>query len=326
MNSKSTLLVVFSIFVLISFFTFSYFASSIEEPLLIRQRFYNFFISMPEEVEVNAGDIAIIDGKITNTGMWWLRQFNFTLQGLPYEYEIIPQYWEEVRILRDWNPQDGVFRVPENFTIKIKVPTDAIGVHFVIITGQEFRSWRQVSNSSIFILKVIPKVPIQPNVTLSNIVFPEKVLANKVFMMNFTINNFWEFPLDMNVSVDLPADWITLQPLKSFSLEPNTSVKTNFTIFPTNTSGKISLILKYPFKQDILDITEVSPLLTPEEEIIEVPEVKPKPTGFAAIVEFIKNLSPIVIAVIILILIIVIWNIVKIYRFYRGRKRPEGKK
>ncbi len=122
----------------------------------VSRPFYSFDLILPGEVNASANSTIVVDGKILVTGDFWLHNYKMNLTGLPsdYKYNITPAYWETVRILREWNPTDGVYRVPENFTVNITIPKNASGLYAVTITGQENWSWRLVTNSSTFILRV----------------------------------------------------------------------------------------------------------------------------------------------------------------------------
>ena len=78
-----------------------------------RRTFYSFEIILPEEVEAVPGEQITVDGKILVTGIYWLHNFNLEASGISYDYEITPEWWEHVRILRSWNSDIGVFREPD---------------------------------------------------------------------------------------------------------------------------------------------------------------------------------------------------------------------
>ncbi|RLI98666.1 MAG: hypothetical protein DRP00_01555 [Candidatus Aenigmatarchaeota archaeon] len=286
----------------------------------------SFEIILPEEVSVYPGEEVEVKGGILNTGMWWLHWFNLSLSGLPadFEYKIEPSYWEHLRILREWNPEKGVYRVPENFSIKIKVPENATGLYLVNVTGQEFMSWKKVSNSSFFILRILPLT----NFTITNISIPEEVTEFEPFNISMRVNNLGPTFGRINISVELPADWNISEKFVSLALNASQSKELVFTITPTNTSGEIKIRAEYPYKKEIIKIEKVGPYLIPSPAapgIIEFPEVK-IPTGFQAFVESVKALPNYVKGIIIVLIVIIVYNILSIVQARRKRKKPEEMK
>jgi len=307
----SLILIILAISVLLSSFAIS------------PRPFRAFEIIVPEEVLAYPNETITIEGGILNQGTWWCHNFNLTLYNLPenYEYEFDPSWWEHLRTLREWNPEQGVYRVPEKFTLTIKVPEDASGIHRVNITGQEFVSWRKVSNSTEFILKIITF----PEFTITEIDIPEEVTEFEPFDMSFSVNNVGEGVGKIDITIEIPEDWNVSEKLKELTVEPNTSEVVELTITPSEASGEILIYAEYPYRELILNITKVGPYLipTPVGEPIEIPEV---PTGFAAILEFLKELSPLVIGIGIVLLLIIAWSAWGIYKSYGTRRKPEEMK
>jgi len=311
-------------FKLISLILIVVVASILLSSFAISPRPYRAFeIIVPEEVLAYPNETVTIEGGVLNKGIWLLHDFHLTLSDLPedYEYEFSPGWWEHLMTIREWTPERGVYRVPVNFTLTIKVPEDAYGIHRVNITGQEFMSWRKVSNSTEFILKVITF----PDFTITNLIVPEEVTEFEPFDMSFSVNNIGEGLGKIDISIELPEDWDISEKSKSLTLEPDTSESVELTITPTNTSGEILIYAEYPFKELILNITKVGPYLipTPVGVPVEEPEV---PTGFAALLEFLKELSPLVIGIAIVLLLIIAWSAWGIYKSYGTRREPEEMK
>lgn len=311
---KNKLLFGIFFFFILALISFTHFT------LAPRRKWYSFEIILPDLVEGRPGETVLVEGGVLNQGFFWLHKFNLSISGLPYKYEINPSYFEHLRILRAWNPERGVYRVPVNFTIKIYLPEDAIGAHLVNVTGKEYRSWRKVSNSSIFILRVISNIT-KPNVTISDLEIPEIVRPDEKFNITFRINNFERIPLKINTSVIVPSGW-EVEKTKTVLVEANTSEKVSFTITPSNTSGNVLVYLEYPYGLLTFNLTKYGAFLVPVTEIPELPKPK-EPTLLERIITQIKKISPVVLAVGGLVLIIIIWNLLKILRFYKVRKKPE---
>ena len=280
-----------------------------------------FFISMPELVEAVPGELVTINGTILNFGWWWLHNFNLTASGLPESYAVTfsPQWFEHVRILREWNPEQGLYLIPEKFTMSIQVPENATGVFTINVTGQEFMSWKQVSNSTTFILRV--SAPAKLSIT--DIVVPEEVIEFREFNISFSVKNEGLTDQVVTLSVSAPAGW-NVTPEQSLTVNASSSSEVSFALTPTNTSGEISVLLQYPYKAQVLNITKVGPMLVPTAPGIITP------TGLVAWFEHqLKTLPSWIIIVAIVFLVIIAWNMYKIlkgYKFRIVRKKPEEMK
>src|SRR3990170_5142660 len=272
------------------------------------------FTDVPAEINAAPGETVTIKGGVLNNGWYWLGDFRLSLSGLPdgYNYTITPNYLEDLMILREWNPQQGVYRVPQNFTLSIKVPNEGFGVHILNMTGQESRSWYKFSNSTVILLKVSST----PKFTLSDIVIPETVAQYKPFNLTFTVNNEGEGSGTLNIAIDAPQDWDVSARNLVVSLDPGASQPVVVTVTPTNTSGNLNILAGYPYKETIVNITQVGPYLTPSP--VEMPSEGVPSSGFAAVVEFVKGLGPIVFGIGVILLIIIIWNILGIYKGYKS--------
>lgn len=308
MQSKILISLVFISLILISLISISY-----------SQRPYRMFtIVLPELVEVYPGEAVTVNGGVLNNGWWWLRNFSLTVNGLLFPYEIQPSHWDELRIIREWNPQQGIYKVPENFTLTIGIPDNAVGVYIVNVTGQEFQSFYQVSNSSLFILKILPV----PKFSISDIIIPDSVTEYKAFKISMSVKNegFKEAPA--NVSITIPSDWNVDKKSQYLRVGANSSIPIEFFITPTNTSGQISVQLEYPYKQTIVNITKSGPYLIPMPlEVIVAPKTK-----LEIIVDFIKGLSSWVIGILVVAFVVLIWYFYNIIKKLGGRKEPEEMK
>ena len=278
--------------------------------------FRSFVLGMPEIVEAAPGETVAIEGTILNTGWFWLHNFNLTAEGLPENYEVTfePSWFEHVRILREWNEVQGLYKVPEKFVMKIKIPATSAGVFPVTVKGQEFQSWRLVSNTTVFMFRVTSP----PKLALTDIVVPEQVVVNETFNISFEVKNEGLLAQLVNITIVAPQGWSVEPSEQSFTVEPNKSQPVIFGIIPTNTSGDISVFMEYPYKSQLFNITKSGPYLIPfaEERI----------TGLAVLINQLKGLPIAIILVAIALLAIIAWNAWKIaqhYKFKISRKRPE---
>jgi len=335
MSKNKSILILASIGIMLSLIVTPFLAKS-------RMTFYSFEILFPEEVNVEPGEEVTVEGGIIVTGFYWLHNFDLTVEGLPYEYELEPEWWEHVRILREWNPEQGVYRVPDKFSLKINVPEDASGSYIVTINGQEHHSFREVSNFTFFVLSVSGE-PLKPQLTVSDILVPEEITEFEPFRMTFKINN--EGPIDTvaKVAVVVPEDWEVDEPTVEMSLKKNESAAAAFDIIPTTTAGEVSLVVEYPFKQEIVKFTKTGPYLIPtgattttlpEEEKSVLSQI----VGYAtSVIDSINEafeglgspyLTSVTIGIILVLLIIIFWLVLDIIRFTRkGRaKEPEETK
>lgn len=302
-----------------------------------RMTFYSFGMSVPDEVNANPGVTVDVEGEILVTGMFWLHNFDLTVSGLDYDYEIEPAWWEHVRILREWNPQQGVFRVPEKFKLTINVPEDASGAHIVTITGQEHHSFREVSNETYFVL-TIGGAPAQVNLSISDILVPEMIKEYEPFNLTFKIDNAGAIDIAATVSMSVPEDWEVDEASKTIQVKGGSSEIDMFTIIPTTTSGEISLFVEYPFKGEVINFTKVGPYLVPSGEL-PTTTTTAAPSFYAPIANFIYYLTspiigsfeslvgsyavPAMVGIIVILLIIIIWIISGMFKFVRSKSRSE---
>jgi len=282
-----------------------------------------FSIKTPEEISTNPGDTITVQGEILNTGWWWLHDFDLSLQGLPenFEYSFEPKHFDDVRILREWNPEQGLYRVPEKFTLTVKVPADAAGLHLANITGQEHQSARMVSNSTYFILKILGK----PEFSLTDIVIPEYVQINETFNISMDTKNNGTSSGVIKISLITPEDWKVDQRTKDITVKSNSSEHVVFMVTPTNTSGQISIFAEYPYQQQILNITKIGPLLIPQ--ITTTTTIEPGiEVSLSGILKWMAELPLWAIAILLIVLIIIIWKLYDVlskYKFKIVRSKPE---
>ncbi|MEM5773104.1 MAG: hypothetical protein QXL86_02650 [Candidatus Aenigmatarchaeota archaeon] len=280
-----------------------------------------FVIGLPEMVDASPGRTVMINGTILNTGYYWLRDFNISVSGLPEDFEVkvIPEKFEAVRILREWNPQQGVYRVPEKFWIEIKVPENVTGAFLIEVKGKEWWSWKKVENSTKFVLRV--SVP--PKLSISEIEVPEEVFEFKPFNISFEVKNEGLGNWPVSLKVIAPEDWEVEPEVQNLTVNASSSEKVVFSLTPTNASGNISIFMEYPYRSEILNLTKLGPMIVPtKEEVVEKIEM---PTAFIALADFVKA-NPVVTIIAIILLIIIFWNvwqIVKQVSFKKSRKKPE---
>lgn len=280
-------------------------------------------IGLPSEIEMDAGDTVVVNGTLLNVGWYWLHNFNISVSGLPKgsELNVTPSWFEHVRILREWNPERGVYLVPEVFQLTIKVPEDASGVFLVNVTGKEWRSWRQYSNSSAFILKVLPTEP--PRISLTDIVVPETVVPSEKFNISFEVKNEGVTSQMVTLKVIAPQDWVVEPAEQKMVVQANSSAPVVFTLTPTETSGEISIFMEYPFRKEVLNMTKTGPFIIPSAAL--APAEFEMPTAMAELLNFMKaNVFITIIAAILLLIIFWnIWQIAKHYKLKSRRGKPE---
>lgn len=288
-----------------------------------------FIIGLPDQVDAAPGDSLTINGTVLNIGYYWLHDFNISVQGLPAGYNVtaFPNWFQDLRILRAWTPEKGLYIVPENFSIHIDVPADSAGIFLVNVTGKEWMSWRQTENSSTFILRVSSPTKL----SVSDIVVPENVTESQPFNISFSVRNEGTVDQLTKVSVIAPEGWVVEPNEQSFTVKVGSSEQIIFTLTPTNASGQISVYMEYPFKSQILNITKTGPFLIPQPSAAEttVPGIEVElPTALVTAVDFIKS-NPIITIIAIILLIIIFWNVWQIVRHYGAkekRKKPEEMK
>ncbi len=294
-----------------------------------RMTFYSFEIIVPDEVNANPGDTVVVDGEILVTGMYWLHMFDMTVEGLPYDYEIEPDWEEHVRILREWNPEQGVYRVPETFKMTIDIPEDAIGAHLVTITGQEHHSFREISNETYFVL-AIGGAPTQVNLSVSDILVPEMIDEYEPFNLTFKIDNEGALDIAATISVLMPEEWQVDESSQTMQIEGDSSVLGTFEIIPTTTAGEVSILVEYPFKGEIVNFTKAGPYIEPGAEV--TPESKPFYAPLSELVgQMVKMFEsiggdytiPIIIGTIMVLLMVIFWILSGMFKFVRAKGAAE---
>jgi hypothetical protein len=302
--------------------------------------FYSFQMTTPEEVVAVPGETVTIEGEILVTGFYWLHNFELEIEGLPYGYEIEPEWWEHVRILRDWNPTDGLFRVPEKFKLSIDIPEDATGSYIVTITGQEHHSFREVSNFTYFVLRSEGE-PLKPQLTVSDILVPETIKEDEPFKLTFKMNN--EGPVDTvaTVSVVVPEGWQIDEPSQDLEVKKGESTASMFNIIPTTTAGEISLLVEYPFKEEIVTFTKAGPYLIPSGVTTTTQPTNVTQPILSQIIGYASGLlesiteafegfagpyaTSIIMGIIFVLFVIIVWLLFDIVKFVQTRssKEPE---
>lgn len=322
--------IIIAVFAFAFTFSFVYLATS-------HPAFYAFSLVVPEEVMANPGETVPVDGEIYVTGIWWLHKFNLTIENLQYDYEVIPDYWQDVKIIREWNPTEGLYKAPEKFQIKIRVPEDAYGVQIPVITGQEHHSFKQVSNSTYFVLKISGEAPpVEHALTVSDIVVPETIEEGVPFDITFTVNNEGDEATTATISITMPEGWGVDKETQLVAIEAKQSAVGKFVLTPSEAAGEVSLFIEYPYRETILNLTRVGPTLTPT--VPETTTTLVEKTPFEKLIDDIKGimspitgpmapiLTPITIGVVILLLVIIVWLLVGIINYYRTRPKPKKKK
>jgi cell division protein FtsL len=305
--------------VALALFSFTYAANSITP-------FRGFVMTLPDQINAQPGDTIIVNGSLMNIGYYWLHDFNLTYSGLPTDFQVsfTPQHWESLMTIRAWDPVNGLYKVPVPFNMTIKIPATAAGAYAINITGQEFQSWKQIQNSSVFVLKVggvanVTPVSVQGTISVSELIVPETIQEFQPFNVTFNLVNSGDKSQTANISLQAPADW-TVTAQQSVDVPANNSVPIVFTVIPTATSGNLAVVLEYPYQQTILNITKAGPYLIPSTNETQVSQVLP-----SGLISFIQEntVLTIIIAIVVLILI---WYFVSTYSFYSKRKKPEQMK
>jgi hypothetical protein len=278
--------------------------------------FRGFSLSMPQVVEVAAGQQVTINGSILNFGLYWLHHFNLTVSGVPDSYSptLTPNYFPDLRILRDWDPVKGLHYVSQPFNLTLTIPNDSSGAYTVTISGQEYFSSKHITNSTSFILKVTGGAPVQPSISISDIFLPSNVVASTPFNITFDVMNEGTVDVLGNVSVNVPQGWGVNPALKAMTLRSNSSEAVIFTLTPANNSGDISVMVQYSFLGESFSATKEGPTVTPQ-----VPGAPSYATGWTAFLNQLKIIPTWAIAVIIVVIVILVWYIYKTLRKYKIR-------
>jgi len=279
----------------------------------------SFVFTTPEEVGASPGQEVLINGTILNTGWWWLHNFTVTLEGLPAgsEYNITPNHWDDLTITRDWNPKDGVFKVPEPILISIKVPADAAGLYTVTLKGQENYSPYKFSNTTTFVLKIIG----EPKLSISDISVPVTVYENESFNVSFEIKNEGNAETVANATLNMPANWTIDFKNKVDIIQPNSSKKFEFLVTPTLSSGMVSTYVEYTYGKVIYNTSKEGPVVSPQSKAVQ-----PTAPQIPSLSQIFEKYSPVMITIVAVIIIVIAWILWSMYTMYAKRKKPESMK
>jgi len=293
------------------------------QPTISKTEYYSFEIGLPDEVTVLPGETKEVEGKITVTGMYWLHLFELECAGTGYDVEFDPSFWEHVRIVRGWNSETGLVRLPETFTMTISVPEDAEeSSTLVVVRGQEHHSFREVSNTTQFVLN-IGESQMEPYVEIKDLVIPEFIDEDIPFELSFLVENVAPVDTEITVRAIMPDTWQSDESSKTFVVGSNSSINETFTIIPTTESGTVSLVIEYPFKGDVINLTKTGPYLIPGEEATG------EPSSFGIVGRFFSSITgftvgvvdsvsgsmgdrfsvPILICIIVILVILIAWLI-----------------
>jgi hypothetical protein len=246
---------------------------------------------------------------------------------LDYDYFVVPTRFDNLRILRGWDSNTGIYIMPEAFILTIKIPEDATGVSFVTIKGQEFQSWKQVSNTTAFVLK-IASAPTKFSIT--DLVIPENVTEFKPFDITFKVNNEGSAKGNITIITNASEDWTISEKAMALTLDANSSKDVVVTITPTNSSGIISISAEYPYNQTIIHITKVGNLLIPMPSATTTTQAKPLLPSYIVLPYFNKaiplNRITVLIIIIIIVVLVILWKVLSMYQFKIKRGQPEEMK
>ena len=281
----------------------------------------NFKMTVPDEVSIKPGEEVTINASILNTGRFWLRDFNITLQGLPsdFTFKVTPSHWDELTILRDWNPKDGVFKVPESFLITIKAPDTASGLYAVTVNGTEYASDYKVSNTTKFVLKIVG-APAKPEI--SDLAIPQTITTGQSFDVTYRIANTASGELQATAKLLVPENW-TVNPLTtSVDVKTNESAVVNFSVISQDNIGTVTALVEYTYQNQTLNVTKES------TTIIPIGIVSPETGILGSIIGMfagIQTYSPLLMTIIVVIILVIGWIAWSLYGMY-GKKGKSSTK
>lgn len=329
MNSKIKIFLALIAVALSLSFALVSFSSFVQAP----KPFYGFYVIMPNLVEVAPGNETLVHGGVQNFGYYWEHNVVVNVTGLPAGFVAtpVPDFYENLRTLRDWNPQQGLYYVPENLSIILSVPADATpGVYQVNVSLVDMQSARHPANYTVFILHVSGQAPTQP-ISISGIAVPDTVAAFTPFNISFSVINNATFNQSVNLTVQLPQHWNVSPPVISDVVPASSSKNYFFTITPTNSSGSFSVVLMYPFQGIVLNVTKTGSFLTvggtsglglPSLPKITLPQAPISGSAVSSVVAF-ASANPLVTVVVVVIAAVLIYYFYSSYTVSGSRRKPE---
>lgn len=329
MNSRTKIILALAAVALSLSLTLVSFSSFVQAP----KPFYGFYVIMPSIVQVAPGNQTLIHGGVQNFGFYWEHNVVVNVTGLPagFEATAVPDFFENLRTLRDWNPQQGLYYVPENLDIAVKVPAGATpGLYSVNVSLVDMQSARHPANSTVFILQVSGQAPTQP-ISISDISVPDTVAAFKPFNISFSVINNVTFNQSVNLTVQIPQDWNATPTVISDVVPASSSKSFFFTITPTNSSGSFSVALTYPYQGVVLNVTKTGPFLTvggtsglalPSLPKITLPQSPMSGSAVSSVAAF-ASANPLITVVVVVVAAVLIYYFYSTYTVSGSRKKPE---
>lgn len=226
-------------------------------------------IDFPSYVEARPGESLLIEGNVTNIGTVWLRKITVNVTGIPFNYTLYPDYLKALPVRWKWSPERGLERVPRGLNIVVNIPENASeGNYTVVVKLQEHLTVLKVYNYTTFILSVkSPKKVIQqPKIKITSLSLPEKVITNRPFLLNLTLENEGGKG-DVNISVILPWDWAVDNSTKKITMSQNSTALVTFNITPGKENGNITLVVVYDGNRDVIKFYRSGEYLLPIESV-----------------------------------------------------------
>jgi len=322
----------FSVLLLVGIFSLSIISLSsfVQAPTPFR----GFIVSFPDIVEVVPGNTTTVTGGITNIGFYWEHNVIVNVTGLPSEYNVTPSpdYFEDLRTIREWTPEKGVYKVPVPLNVTIATPSNAVpGLYTVNVTLVDTQSARMTTNYTVFILRITGEVP-KPNLEITNILVPERVTEFKPFNISFSVKNNAANNQSITLAL-IPSENWTYEPSEiSDVVTPNSSKAYYFSIIPTNVSGSFSIVLKYPFQNVILNVTKSGPFLAVVSEVglptggISLPSFPPISGSALNQLASFASANPLITVVIVVVVAVLLYYIYTSYVASSSRRKPEEMK
>ena len=267
-------------------------------PIILKRR---LMIKVPSVIMAKPGEEVLIKGEIYNLGNTWLHKLNFTLEGLPFEYEIRPSYLKDLPVKMKYVLGEGWERLPTKFYMRIFIPSNASGNYNIMLKLQEHFTALKVYNITTFNLMITG----YPNISISEISYIPKIIENNAFDINVTLKNTGFKKATAAVEITLPETWLVDKKSKTIEIDKNSTALLTFSVLPTSEIGNFSLTLRYTYDNKTEEKVEFGPILIP------IPKEE-APTK----VEW-RNVALFIFGLIFLVLVF------RYYRLKKVRKKPE---
>ena len=184
-------------------------------------------IEAPSEITAYENSSQEFFVRISNEGTTNLLYAKVLIAGINFPYEVSPI-----------TANIGVGKY-QDFKITLHIPK-ITGSYQMEVKGLAYDTFTRTKKVK---LNILPKILI-PVLEISALELPS-FSENEISSINVTISNIGNATAEATLNIFLPERWSSEKASEEIVLEPNAKKKISFLVLPSNTSGKIKLVVDY---------------------------------------------------------------------------------